>query len=140
MHNYFSVMSYIFNDTTPLNNSTPFARKAMCLKFWYYYQDTVVGDFLSVEVQSTHLGLVNYWRANSSNAFQKQWLYGRVNLPLSNKDIIRIRASKNDQNSVIALDDILVEDHPCEPLGWCDFESGLSLICFLIDSVSEFFI
>jgi len=110
----------------------------MCLKFWYYYQDTVNGDFLVVEVDSNNFGTpitTVHWRANSSNAFQKQWLYGRANIPLRNKDVIRIRASKNDPNSVIALDDILVQDHPCEPLGWCDFESGLSFSYFLIDSV-----
>lgn len=60
----------------------------------------------------------------SENVFLEQWLYARANITVSNGDNITFNAKTNDENSVIALDDVLIQNYPCEPIGSCDFESG----------------
>jgi formylmethanofuran dehydrogenase subunit A len=84
--------------------------------------------YLSVEVHTNYFGTPTssiYYTARAPTVFQQQWIYARTNITLKNADKIKIKAQISDQNSVIAVDDVLVQSHSCEPMGWCDFESGM---------------
>ncbi len=121
-------MSYTFNDTIPLNVSLPSPKHLMCLKFWYYFKGIINSSYLSVEVLTNNFGTPTSsvsFTARAPTVFQQQWLYARTNITLKNGDKIKIKGQITDPNSVIAVDDVLVQSHSCEPMGWCDFESGL---------------
>jgi hypothetical protein len=100
----------------------------MCLKFWYYFKSTINSTYLSVVVATNIFGTPTssiYFTARAPTVFQQQWLYARTNMTVKDGDKINITAQISDPNSVIAVDDVLVQSHSCEPMGWCDFESGL---------------
>lgn len=123
----FSAMEYTFNDTTVLNFSMPAPKRSMCLKFWYYFVDSSNTNKLEIEVLSKTSqirSIFDYWKPSAEPEFQNQWLYARSNLTVYNSDKILLNASINNPISVMAVDDVLVQSHPCEPVGWCDFESG----------------
>jgi hypothetical protein len=60
----------------------------------------------------------------SQAAITNQWLYGRANFMAALNDKVQIQAQITNPNSVIAIDDVLVQPQACEQPGWCDFEAG----------------
>lgn len=124
----FSTMEYQFNDTTVLNIAMPAPKRSLCLKFWYYFEDTSNNDVLKIEVKPNIVSnnTVNtFWVQNTATVQQKQWVYGRCNLYAYNKDKIQLIAKTDNINARIAVDDVLVQNYPCQPLGYCDFETGI---------------
>ena len=125
-----SLLTYTFNDSTPLDDSTPFPQRQMCLKFWYYRSTTSpYNTTLDLEVSTNHSQtsqVYDIWSINQFpewGIFNDQWMFARVNLTLVNQDMIRFEGKLKDQQSFIAIDDIILQMHSCEPIGWCDFES-----------------
>ena len=52
------------------------------------------------------------------------WFYKRSDVTVSPNDVINIEASKRITGSVLAFDDIQLQNQACESPGWCDFENG----------------
>ncbi len=102
----------------------------MCLKFWYYFSGmNDPNNFLQItSIKSNGQQNPIMWKKTSQlimqSAITNQWLYGRTNFLAALNDKVQIQAQITNPNSIIAIDDVLVQPQACEQPGWCDFEAG----------------
>ena len=99
-----------------------------CIKFYYYMSSPTKTsqDYYYVQTIEYKWG---DWSAHYMNMYGllNHWQYHRLTLKdVSASDVVIIGAKISDQSTVLAFDDILVQDVACEEPGWCDFENGLS--------------
>jgi hypothetical protein len=113
-----------------LNSTNPSQPNTMCLKFWYYfYGMNDPNNFLQITTIKSN-GQPNpiIWTKTSQlisqSSITNQWLYGRATFLAALNDKVQIQAQITNPNSVIAIDDVLVQSQACEQPGWCDFEGG----------------
>lgn len=120
-------MQWTIEFPTPLNGTVPVQTKEMCFKFWYYIVSHDDNEAIKVRlIQDSTIKDLKI--INASDVYQQQWLHSKVSFMASNGDKLVISGKINFQESVIAIDDTLIQEFPCEPPGWCDFETGISII------------
>ena len=117
--------------TTVADNVQP-----MCLKFWYCMASAPDGSLTKdyyFNISTTRADSLDGITGATIKAFnnQNQWLYRRVSFTLDVNETIGIRAHVPDTSSVLAFDDIQIQNEFCERPGWCDFENGIKLIVFI---------
>lgn len=107
----------------------PSTSSNICIKFYYFMGSPMntqsTKDYFYVQTNEWQWG---DWSANSLSYYGQldQWQYFRLTLKdVKPEDMLSIGAKISAQSSVIAFDDILVQDLACEQPGWCDFENGL---------------
>jgi hypothetical protein len=113
-----------------LNSTNPSQPNPKCVKFWYYFSGANdPNDFLLITtIKSNGQPKTVIWietsKLISQSAITNQWLYGRATFLAALNDKVQIQAKITNPNSVIAIDDVLVQSQACEQPGWCDFEGG----------------
>jgi hypothetical protein len=134
--NQLSSLTTSVHNVVYVNNSIPpNISQKKCIKFWYYFggdNDDTAMLKVSIKTSTGKEGL--YWSRSypiiKQNGGLSQWVYGRTNFPAWNNDTLMISAQKSNANTVIALDDVVVQDDNCQPPGWCDFENGICIYIY----------
>ena len=134
-------LSYTIPKSSSTGPNSQGGPRPMCLKFWYYIgappgvQQTAVDSFKIITPGYTG-GRPGFNGTNASilKSFKilNQWLYGRADVILSGGDMISISAQSSSKQSSVGFDDLQLQQLPCEPAGWCDFENGTHSILIVI--------
>lgn len=95
----------------------------MCIKFWYYIVGET-GDQLTLELTLGSNQPSVIWQATAALGDTGSWRLARVNAEVSNYYSLVFNATALSSGSVVALDDVSLEEDSCEPSGACDFERG----------------
>ena len=125
------LISYTIPPDLSANHTLPvtYEPREMCLKFWYYFgaTDTIpqsVNDYFNVS--TTRVTNITGKEGYTLRTYhmENQWLFQRVNFKLAINENVSIKAHTSSIDSVLAFDDILIQNQACEQPGWCDFENG----------------
>ncbi|XP_048866511.1 MAM and LDL-receptor class A domain-containing protein 1 isoform X9 [Brienomyrus brachyistius] len=105
---------------TRLHDPTP--KSGECLKFWYHMDGEGVGT-LSIYLQKLDRSRVLLWSEHGKQG--DLWRQGRATV-LSHDapyQVVFEAVAGDGVGMDIAIDDLLILNGPCPPLGFCDFES-----------------
>ncbi|RWS26033.1 hypothetical protein B4U80_01969, partial [Leptotrombidium deliense] len=113
----FSTLSYEIKEKIPT--------EYRCLSFWSMLRGTV-DDLFNVKQKKA-----NIWEETavdeifdfvSGSLIDNGWNYARVNVSAEVGTNITFEANLKSKGSFFLLDDIVIADTPCPPVGSCDFE------------------
>ena len=104
-------------------------KSEMCLKYWTWIGSSNTADTADVRFRITsstgkEFDSFDDLRVKISQYSVGMWFYKRTDVTVSPNDVINIEASKRITGSVLAFDDIQLQNQACESPGWCDFENG----------------
>ena len=125
-------LSYTIPSIQPVGSTLPDTDiRQMCLKFWYYFGAPVgttqsSSDYFKVkESRLNSVMIQSDGQSIRSFNMQNQWQFKRTNILLAANQQVNLIAQTSSPYSVIAFDDIQVQEQLCEQPGWCDFENGI---------------
>ncbi|XP_077865040.1 MAM and LDL-receptor class A domain-containing protein 2-like [Saccoglossus kowalevskii] len=122
---YINTSSAMQNHTAELTTVEFTSNIDRCLRFWYHMYGEDIGSLHVFQIDIGNPFIRPIWSRSGNQ--QDMWRRGSVPLPIEgtgNNYKILFRGVVGDgSKGDIAMDDILVDDIPCQPEGWCDFDT-----------------